>query len=61
MVVGDHLACSLVGFWTDKSDWCWFVVREKHCWLADKPWLKPTSEQVEREFKNIQSVAYKQE
>ena len=24
--------------------WCWFVVRDKHCWLADKLWLKPTSE-----------------
>ena len=22
-------------------------MREKHCWLADKPWLKPTSEQAE--------------
>ena len=40
------LACSLVGFWTDKPDWCWFVVREKHCWLADKLWLKSTSEQT---------------
>jgi len=38
-------ACSLVGFWADKPGWCWFVVRGKHCWLADKPWLKPTSEQ----------------
>jgi len=24
---------------------CWFGVREKHCWLADLGWLKPTSEQ----------------
>jgi len=40
------LACSLVGFWADKPGWCWFIVREKHCWLTDKPWLKSTSEQV---------------
>ena len=39
-------ACSLVGFWADKPSWCWFAVRGKHCWLADKPWLKPTSEQA---------------
>jgi len=39
-------ACSLVGFWADKSDRCWFVVREKYCTMADKPWLKPTSEQA---------------
>ena len=42
-------ACSLVGFWADKSGWCWFLVRGKHCQLADKPWLKPTSEQAEEE------------
>ena len=23
-----YSACSLVGFWADKSDWCRFVVRE---------------------------------
>jgi len=40
-------ACSLVGFWADRPGWCWFVVREKHCWLVDKPWLKPTSEQAD--------------
>ena len=40
-------ACSLVGFWADKPGWYWFVVRGKHCCLADKHWLKPTSEQVE--------------
>ena len=40
-------ACSLVGFWADKPCWCWFVVRGKHCWLVDKPWLKPTSEHAE--------------
>jgi len=39
-----QLACSLVDFWADKPGWCWFVVKEKHCWLADKSWLKPTSE-----------------
>ena len=22
-------------------------MRGKHCWLADKPWLKPTSEQAD--------------
>ena len=27
--------------------WCWFFVREKHCWLASLGWLKPTSEQAE--------------
>jgi len=37
-------ACSLVGLWADKPRWCWFVVRGKHGWLTDKPWLKPTSE-----------------
>jgi len=37
----------MVGFWDDKLGWCCFVVRGKHCWLADKPWLKPTSEQAE--------------
>ena len=41
-----HTACSLVGFQANKSGQCWFVMREKHCWLADKPWLKPTSEQA---------------
>jgi len=41
------LACSLVGFWTDKPGWCWFVVREKYYTMADKPWLKLTSEQAE--------------
>ena len=30
-----YTACSLVGFWADKSGWCWFVVREKHCTIAD--------------------------
>jgi len=30
-------------FLADKSGWCWFVVRGKHCWLADKHWLKPSS------------------
>jgi len=39
-------ACSLVGFWANKLDWCWFVVRGKHYWLADKPWLKPINEQA---------------
>jgi len=43
-------ACSLVGFWANKSDWCWFVVRGKHCWLSDKPWLKPTSEQADNTY-----------
>ena len=51
MVVGDHLAYSLVGFWTDKSGWCWFVVREKHGTMTDKPWLKPTSEQADCDHK----------
>ena len=41
-----YSACSLVGFWADKPGWCWFVMREKHCWLADKPWLNPTSKQA---------------
>ena len=27
------------------AGWCWFIVREKHCWLVDFSWLKPTSEQ----------------
>jgi len=26
------------------AGWCWFVVREKHCWLVGLGWLKPTSE-----------------
>ena len=41
-----YLACSLVGFLANKPGWCWFGVRGKHCWLTDKPWLKPTSEQA---------------
>ena len=40
-------ACSLVGFWVDRPGWCWFVVREKHCIMANKPCLKPTSEQAD--------------
>jgi len=40
-------AWSLVGFWADKPGWCWIVVRGKYCTMADKPWLKPTSEQAE--------------
>jgi len=28
------------------AGWCWFFVREKHCWLAGLGWLKPTSEQA---------------
>jgi len=31
------------------AGWCWFVVRGKHCWLADLGWLKLTSEQAGRE------------
>jgi len=23
-------------------------MREKYCWVVDKPWLKPTSDQAER-------------
>ena len=42
-------ACSLVDLWADKPGWCWFVVREKYYWLADKPWLKPISEQAENQ------------
>ena len=38
-------ACSLVGFWADKSGWCWFVVRGKYYTMTDKSWLKPTNEQ----------------
>jgi len=41
-------ACSLVGFWVDKPGWCWFAVRGKHCIMADKSWLKPTSEQADQ-------------
>ena len=26
------------------TGWCWFIVREKHCWLASLGWLKPTNE-----------------
>ena len=44
---GTLTTCSLIGFWADKPGWCWFVVRGKHCWLADKPWLKPTSEHAD--------------
>jgi len=49
-----YIACSLVGFWTDKPGWCWFVVRGKHCWLVDKPWLKPTNEQTDKR-RNLES------
>jgi hypothetical protein len=31
------LSCSLFG-WLVADGWCWFVLREKYCWLvADKP------------------------
>ena len=33
-----------VSLWLDKPGCCWFVGRGKHCTMADKPWLKPTSE-----------------
>jgi len=46
-------ACSLVGFWADKPGRCWFVVREKHCWLADKPWLKPTNEHAKCQWLHV--------
>jgi len=46
-IPGFQSTCSLVGLWADKPGWCWFVVRGKHCWLTDKPWLKPTSEQTD--------------
>ena len=39
-------ACSLVDFWTDKVGWCWFIVKEKYCWLTDKFWLKPINKQA---------------
>jgi len=38
--------CSRVGSWADKSDWYWFIMRKEYCWLADKSWLKPTSEHI---------------
>ena len=55
-----YSACSLVGFWNDKPGWCWFVVREKHCWLADKPWLKPTSEQTDSLLSRLSNLRWSQ-
>ena len=37
--------------WLDKSGWCWFIVRGKYCIMANKPWLKPTSEQAAKKDK----------
>ena len=46
------------------AGWCWFIVREKHCWLAGLSWLKPTSEHAEYQlytykFKNISCIRKK--
>jgi len=30
--------------------WCWFFVKGKHCWLAGLGWLKPTSEQADKQI-----------
>ena len=38
-------AYSLIGFWVNKLGWCWFVVKEKYCWLTDKSWLKPSNDE----------------
>jgi hypothetical protein len=37
---------SLDGFWLADSNWCWFVVREKHCWMTGWFWLIRSSEQA---------------
>jgi len=42
-----YTACSLVGFWADKPGLYWFAVRGKYGTMADKFWLKPTSEQAD--------------
>ena len=34
------------------TGWCWFIVREKYCWLTGLDWLKPTSEQVVERFRS---------
>jgi hypothetical protein len=31
-------ACSLFG-WLVADDWCWFVLREKYCWLVVGGWF----------------------
>jgi len=41
------------------AGWCWFIVREKHCWLAGLGWLKPTSEQAENSNKIQAALALK--
>ena len=33
-------------------------MREKHCIMADKPWLKPTSEQAENQFKQDHTLSF---
>jgi hypothetical protein len=30
--------CSLFG-WLVASGWCWFVLREKYCWLVAGAWF----------------------
>jgi len=35
------------------AGWCWFIVREKHCWLAGLGWLKSTSEQADDLSKQV--------
>jgi hypothetical protein len=30
--------CSLFG-WLVADDWCWFVLREKYCWLVAAGWF----------------------
>jgi len=31
-------------------------VREKYCWLVDKPWFKQTSEQAERKYATLKYI-----
>jgi hypothetical protein len=38
-------ACSLDSFWLTDSNWCWFIVREKHCWMAGWFWPISSSKQ----------------
>jgi hypothetical protein len=34
----NRLAASLF-IWLVVDDWCWFVLREKYCWLVDADWF----------------------
>jgi hypothetical protein len=34
-----YILCISLFVWLVADDWCWFVVREKYCWLVAGGWL----------------------